>query len=82
MSEKVLGTNDGIENEKNLINAINGKRLCEIPSGPRAFLRDTKETVTDETEFVADSFLKSVKVSDFKLLNYEHDAPLKYPMAV
>lgn len=30
MSEKVLGTNDGIENEKNLINAINGKRLCEI----------------------------------------------------
>ena len=29
-----------------------------------------------------DSFLKSVKTSDFKLLNYEHDAPLKYPMAV
>ena len=29
-----------------------------------------------------DSFLKSVETSDFKLLNYEHDAPLKYPMAV
>lgn len=29
-----------------------------------------------------DSFLKSVKTSDFKLLNYEHDEPLKYPMAV
>ena len=29
-----------------------------------------------------DAFLKSVKTSDFKLLNYEHDAPLKYPMAV
>lgn len=29
-----------------------------------------------------DLFLKSVKASDFKLLNYEHDAPLKYPMAV
>ena len=29
-----------------------------------------------------DLFLKSVKTSDFKLLNYEHDAPLKYPMAV
>lgn len=29
-----------------------------------------------------DSFLKSVKTSDFKLLNYEHDAPLKYPMAI
>lgn len=29
-----------------------------------------------------DSFLKSVKTSDFKLLNYEHDASLKYPMAV
>ena len=29
-----------------------------------------------------DSFSKSVKTSDFKLLNYEHDAPLKYPMAV
>ena len=29
-----------------------------------------------------DSFLKSVKTSDFKLLNYEHDAPLKYQMAV
>lgn len=29
-----------------------------------------------------DAFLKSVKASDFKLLNYEHDAPLKYPMAV
>lgn len=29
-----------------------------------------------------DSFLKYVKTSDFKLLNYEHDAPLKYPMAV
>ena len=29
-----------------------------------------------------DSFLKSVKTSDFKLLNYDHDAPLKYPMAV
>lgn len=39
MSEKVLDTNDGIENEKNLINAINGKRLCEIPSGPQVFTR-------------------------------------------
>ena len=29
-----------------------------------------------------DAFLKSVKTSDFKLLNYEHDEPLKYPMAV
>lgn len=29
-----------------------------------------------------DLFLKSVKTSDFKLLNYEHDAPLQYPMAV
>lgn len=29
-----------------------------------------------------DLFLKSVKTSDFKLLNYEHDAPLKYPMAI
>lgn len=29
-----------------------------------------------------DKFLKSVKTSDFKLLNYEHDEPLKYPMAV
>lgn len=29
-----------------------------------------------------DLFLKTVKTSDFKLLNYEHDAPLKYPMAV
>lgn len=29
-----------------------------------------------------DSFLKSVKTSDFKLVGYEHDAPLKYPMAV
>lgn len=29
-----------------------------------------------------DSFLKSVKTSDFKLLNYEHDEALKYPMAV
>ena len=29
-----------------------------------------------------DSFLKSVKTSDFKLLNYEHDEVLKYPMAV
>ena len=29
-----------------------------------------------------DSFLKSVKTSDFKLLNYEHDETLKYPMAV
>ena len=29
-----------------------------------------------------DSFLKSVKTSDFKLLNYEHDDALKYPMAV
>lgn len=29
-----------------------------------------------------DAFLKSVKTSDFKLLNYEHDAPLKYPMAI
>lgn len=29
-----------------------------------------------------DLFLKSVKASDFKLLNYEHDAQLKYPMAV
>lgn len=82
MSEKVLSTNDGIENEKNLINAINGKRLCEIPSGPRAFLRDTKETVTDETEFVADSFLKSVKASYFKLVGYEHDGAIKAPMAV
>lgn len=29
-----------------------------------------------------DAFLKSVKTSDFKLLNYEHDEALKYPMAV
>lgn len=29
-----------------------------------------------------DLFLKSVKTSDFKLLNYEHDTPLKYPMAI
>lgn len=29
-----------------------------------------------------DLFLKSVKTSDFKLVGYEHDAPLKYPMAV
>ena len=29
-----------------------------------------------------DAFLKSVKTSDFKLVGYEHDAPLKYPMAV
>ena len=29
-----------------------------------------------------DLFLKSVKTSDFKLLNYEHDSALKYPMAV
>ncbi len=61
MSEKVLGTNDGKENEENLIKAINGKRLCEIPSGPQAFLRDTKESVTDETEFVADSSVYGMK---------------------
>ena len=29
-----------------------------------------------------DSFLKSVKTSDFKLLNYEHDGKLTAPMAV
>lgn len=29
-----------------------------------------------------DSFLKSVKTSDFKLLNYEHDGAIKAPMAV
>jgi hypothetical protein len=43
MSEKVLGTNDGIENEKNLINAINGKRLCEIPSDPQVFYEIQKK---------------------------------------
>ena len=61
MSEKVLGTNDGIENEKLLINAINGKRLCEIPSGPQAFLKDTKETVMDDTEFVASPSVSGMK---------------------
>ena len=29
-----------------------------------------------------DEILKSVKVSDFELLNYEHDDPLKFEMAV
>ena len=29
-----------------------------------------------------DEILKSVKVSDFELLNYEHDEPLKFEMAV
>ena len=29
-----------------------------------------------------DAFLKSVKTSDFKLLNYEHDGAIKAPMAV
>jgi hypothetical protein len=61
MSEKVLGQNDGKDNEKLLIDAINGKRLCEIPSGPQAFLKDTKDTVTDNTEFVADSSVSGMK---------------------
>ena len=29
-----------------------------------------------------DEILKSVKTSDFELLNYEHDDPLKFEMAV
>ena len=36
----------------------------------------------DYQNMTLDEILKSVKVSDFELLNYEHDEPLKFEMAV
>ena len=36
----------------------------------------------DYQNMTLDGILKSVKVSDFELLNYEHDEPLKFEMAV
>lgn len=54
MNNKKNNKISGKENEKILIESINGKKLFEIPNGPQKFLKATKKTVNDNSVFLAE----------------------------